>query len=209
MEEAWRSRKLEDGLEEKGRLEDESMDWEELAVDSWRTYLGLGDNKELEEMEVDLEEEEDWLDRWLEDDMESGQEEQEEVRGDLLRLSLDDHRDMDMEMEYETDYMAWLEKELQEIGIGEDILECIRTMACDGDCKDKCWLETKRYEDIGPAREIEDCVRSVHCIGNCQDKCSVETANNEDNRYGSIVQPSLDSRLANDMSRPLHKGKQW
>ena len=81
MEEAWRSRKQDDGLKGKEKLEDGSMDWEELAVESWRTYLGLGDNKELEEMEVDLEEEEDWLDRWLEDDMESGQEEQEEVRG--------------------------------------------------------------------------------------------------------------------------------
>ena len=60
-------------------------------------------------------------------------------------------------------------------------------------------METRRYEDIGRAREIEDCIINVHCVGNCQDKCSVETANSEDIRYGSIMQPTLDSTLAEDM----------
>ena len=188
MEKAWKSRMT---LSTPEVVEDDPMDWEELELDSWMAYLGLKDSDKVEDMEVELEEEEDWLDMWMKDDLESGQEEHREITRELCRLSLDEQMDIvEMEVETETDYMVWLLKELKEVGIGEDVMECIRTMACEGDCQDKCVVET----------EVDECVRSVHCDGDChcQDTSFVETVRIEDIGYGSSMQPIVGSANAED-----------
>ena len=56
MEKAWKSRMT---LSTPEVVEDDSMDWEELELDSWMAYLGLKDSDKVEDMEVELEEEED------------------------------------------------------------------------------------------------------------------------------------------------------
>ena len=61
MEKAWKSRKPKSTLSTPEVMEDDSMDWEEqeLELDYWMAYLGLGDNNTVEDMELELDEEED------------------------------------------------------------------------------------------------------------------------------------------------------
>ena len=94
-----------------------------------------------EPMVVDrLEDEEDWLDDWLKS---------EEVK--MILESARDLEDMSMEwekdemddsvMEYdaeEFDYIGWLEEELRELRVEEEVLECVRSMRCPGNCDDEC-----------------------------------------------------------------------
>ena len=94
-----------------------------------------------EPMVIDrLEDDEDWLDDWL--------------RSEDVKMILESARDMeDMSMEVEKDetddsvmdyaqeefdYIDWLIDELKELRVEEEVLECVRSMRCKGNCDDEC-----------------------------------------------------------------------
>ena len=125
---------------------DEVMDWEDTEMDEWMDYLEVED--ELEDMIIDLDEEEDWLDKLIRADL--GTEDTHELEEKMRSVNIEDPLEM-MEIVIEEDFLIWLVAELKELAIGEDILECIRTMGCPGNCA--C--------DI--IEEVDECLNTVHC----------------------------------------------
>ena len=67
--------------------------------------------------------------------------------------------------------------------IDEEVLECIRKMACQGDCDGLC------EEGVN-----DECVRNVHCLGMCGGSCGPDL-DLTDVEYGSSLQVELSSTL--------------
>ena len=160
---------------------DDIMEWEDQDMEEWMTSLDL-DNGQEEEMDIDLDEEEDWLDALMMADMRT--EDTLELEGRMKTISIEDQMD-DMEVEVEEDFLTWLVTELKELSVGEEILECIRTMACHGNCD--C--------DV-----VEECLSTAHCPGNCNcvGNREVETLIVQDDMHGNIMQPVQDSTQVKD-----------
>ena len=80
-------------------------------------------------------------------------------------------------MEYdaeEFDYIGWLEEELRELRVEEEVLECVRSMRCPGNCDDEC--STSNYDGVRKSSSmqedkdstLDECVNDIHCPGNCE-----------------------------------------
>ena len=188
LEKTWRARMTRVPPDE---LVDDKMYWEDFEIDFWLDFLNIKEDDEPEDMELEISMEEDWLDEWVKDDMELEEDVAMKITTDLRSLSLSGYLDEEMEitvLEPKPDYMAWLVRELMELEIGEDVLECIRRMNCEGNCDDMCGDTV-----------VEECIKNVHCAGDCNDRCEVETENIENISHGNIMQAAQDSTLAVDM----------
>ena len=149
-------------------------------MEDWIAKLAL--ESDHEEMVIDLEEEEDWLDDLVKTDMRK--EDTLCLESRLKSVCLEDQPLEDMEIVVEEDFLTWLMAELRGMAIEEEVLECIRTMACPGNCA---------------CEEVEECINTVYCPGNCDGKCNVETATVQNDEYGSIMQTKQSSTQSKDM----------
>ena len=129
-------------------------------------------------------------------------------------------------MVVETDYMVWLMEELKELDIGDQILECIRSMGCKGDYEEKCIitpsLKNEESEMVGLNEaecgssmqgdqvstqaddlhyvEVDECIRKMNCDSNCLGICDVATTTiMHSTASGNSMQAEQVSTLAEDM----------
>ena len=71
-------------------------------------------------------------------------------------------------------------------------MECIRTMACDGDCQDKCFVETASIEISGMAA-----LCNLHWTAHWQKICSVYTV------LASAEGPAVRMKILSDQNQKI------
>jgi hypothetical protein len=183
MENRWLSRRQKVSEKDPGHGVEVDMDWEEHSLEACLAMLGLEAWDNTEPMEIEeLEDEEDWLDSWIKSLAKTRDDEE-------MEIPVTELADMAMEQEsiemknIEMGYVTWLVEELKEMRIDEEVLECIRKMACQGDCDGLC------EEGVN-----DECVRNVHCLGMCGGSCGPDL-DLTDVEYGSSLQIELSSTL--------------